>query len=145
MRNSWIYAIGLLMMLLFSPYAHAGEAFNLETFFAIPQLDDLQKIIYLTVLAAEDYRQTVETVVKQPNRYYEMNPVLGKHPGRRDLMLFGAAGIAATAMISRINYSFARILVDSIIATEEANVWENEYAMDRRASMPIMAVMSWRF
>ena len=32
---------------------------------------------FVMVLAAVDYRQTVSTVVEQPDRYVESNPILG--------------------------------------------------------------------
>jgi hypothetical protein len=139
-----IIAIAIVVFISLTT-AHAEETCitNLQTFHAVSKLDNLQKMLYLTVLAAVDYHQTEATVIKQPERYHEMNPVLGKHPSRSALVAFGVAGIAATALISRIDHPLARVLVDSIIVTEQVNVWENEYVMDRRtSSMPVMVVFS---
>ncbi|MCK9420252.1 MAG: hypothetical protein M0R70_12820 [Nitrospirae bacterium] len=138
-----IIAIAIVVFLSLTT-VHAGETrlSNLETFHTISTLDKLQKTLYLTVLAAVDYHQTVRSVIDQPLKYHEMNPVLGEHPSRAALAVFGTVGIAATALISRIDHPLARIVVDSIIATEQVNVWENEHTMDRRTSMPIMVVFS---
>ncbi len=126
--------------------AQAGDEMDLNTFFGVQQLSPgSQKLTYLTALAAVDYLQTVSTVVAHPDRNYEMNPLLGRHPRRGALAAFGLGGIAATALISRIDNPLARIVVDSIIATEQANVWENQYAMDRRTSMPVMVVFSFSY
>ncbi len=119
---------------------------NLMTVFAVQRMDSAQKISYLGVLAAVDYLQTVNTVVRQPERYREMNPILGEHPTRRSLALFGAAGIATVRALDKyLPEMLAHIVVDSIIMTEQVNVWENQYTINKRTRMPVMIAASYRF
>ncbi len=142
----WTVSVLILaMQIVLAAPAEAEESPDLRTFFAIQRLDDTQKMLYLGFLAAIDYQQTVASVVKHPDQYSELNPILGRHPGRRELALFGAAGLTAVYVVQRTFYgAFSRVLVDSIIATEQINVWENEY-VQYRSSMPIMVVASFSF
>jgi len=155
---------GLLLALLVVP-ARAGEnqfgvpgselgaretaEQNLETFLVLRHLDNVQKISYLAVLAVVDYRQSVDAFFHHPGKPYEhhqeQNPILGPRPSRGELAAFGLAGVAATALISRSDHPLARIVVDSIVATEQVNVWQNQYAMTRQSSLPIMVVMAFQF
>jgi hypothetical protein len=135
----------LSLFLAFPLQAPAADAINLEPLVVIAHLENSQKITHLIALALVDYNQTVATVVKQPEQFFEMNPVLGKHPGRTALALFGIAGVAATALVSGIDHPVAEIVVNSIIATEQLNVWENQYVMGSRNTLPIMIVASFPF
>lgn len=140
-----IIVLALVMLALLAVPARAEEL-NTETFFAIAKLNDTQKMFYLGLLSAVDYRQTVNTVVKHPDRYCEMNPILGPHPDRRSLALFGMVGLGAVYAAQHTLPEFiSRILVDSIIASEQVNVWENQYAISRNASIPVMIVVSYSF
>ena len=136
----------LAVFALFALSAQAAESVYFEAYPAgVSQMNRAQKIAYLTALAFTDYRQTVNTVVKRPGRYQELNPVLGKHPSRASLVAFGVIGVATTALIGQIDHPLARIAVDSIIATEQLNIRENEYSMHRRKSVPIMIVATFQF
>ncbi len=140
-----IFFVMLALVLALGTPVFADDSMNIETFFAIEKLDNGQKMFYLGLLSAVDYYQTVETVVKQPGVYREINPILGEHPSRQSLALFGVAGVAAVYAVQRI-FPEARVLVDSIIASEQVNIWENQYSMNRtRMSIPVMVVVSYQF
>ncbi len=142
----WAALIAATVLLL-ARNSSAGEPDRpaIDTFFAIQKFESAGKLTYLTVLAAADYYLTVENVLKHLDQFHEMNPVLGRQPSRERLALFGAAGLSAVWAISKLDHPLARIIVDSIIATEQVNVWENGYVMARRSSMPVMIVFSYQF
>jgi hypothetical protein len=159
-KSLFALALGTILVLVFIASARADdnqfvvrssefrardvETGSLQTFAVIPRLDATQKITYLTVLAMVDYRQTVDTVVAHPDQYYELNPALGPHPSRAALAAFGILGVGATALLTRVEHPLARIVVDSIIATEQINVYENQNPRGRRG-LPIMIAASIQF
>lgn len=122
-----------------------------DTFYAITQMTDNQKIQFLILLSAVDYKQTVDSVIKQPDKYYEANPVIGKHPTRGNLLAFGLSGIAGVYFLQKqefLNKTLSRIIVDSVIASETMNIWENEYTnyQDKiNSHVPIIIMISLSF
>ncbi len=141
-----IIVIALTMLAVLAVPARASESWNPETAFGVQHLDSTQKFTYIGVLAVIDYWQTVNTVVRQPDRYRELNPVLGERPTRQSLALFGAVGISAVYALDKyLPETLARIVVDSIIMTEQVNVWENQYAIEGRKRMPVMIAVSYQF
>jgi len=148
----WVTVASLIALLIFACFvpfdAHADESLNTETFLAIQKLDGTQKILYLTALSLTDYFQTVSTVIAHPDKYREMNPILGPHPSRAALAAFAIAGVSATAIIGRIGGALspiARIAVDSIVASEQLNVWQNQYAMGKATRIPVVLMISMQF
>jgi hypothetical protein len=147
-KTLFALALGTILVLVVIAAARADEretnGIELSfTPFAAPRLDNAQKIAYLAGMALVDYHQTITTLDAHPD-LYELNPALGPHPSRAALAAFGILGVTATALLTRIDHSLARIVVDSIIATEQINVYENQHPRGRRG-MPIMIAASWQF
>jgi len=160
-KSLFALALGTIIVLVFIASARAdeyhvwgsgvrvqGDGFDspygsLQTLAVIPRLDATQKITYLTVLALVDYHQTITTLDAHPD-LYELNPALGPHPSRAALVAFGILGVTAVALLTRIEHPLARIVVDSIIATEQINVRENQNPRGRRG-IPIMIATSFQF
>jgi hypothetical protein len=125
--------------------ARADDSINFETFTAISKLSGSQKTLYLAALSLTDYRQTDLTVVAHPDRYREINPALGPHPSREALAACTAVSIAAIALLAQIDHPLTKFAVDSAIASEALNVWENQYAMGKATHIPIMLVFSFNY
>jgi len=140
---------GVIILVLWIPVfsgtsSAKDDAISLEPLVAIAQLDKTQRIAHLITLAIVDYQQTVAAVIKRPDQFIEMNPILGEHPNRTELAVFGIFGVVTTAMIGEINHPLTEIVVNSIIASEQLNILENQH-MKERTQIPIMIVASFRF
>lgn len=147
-KSLFALALGTILVLVFIATARADEygTNGIQLNFAplaAPQLDAARKIAYLAGMAMVDYHQTITTLDAHPD-LYELNPALGPHPSRAALVAFGILGVTATALLTRIEHPLARIVVDSIIATEQINVYENQNPRGRRG-LPIMIATSIQF
>ena len=107
-----------------------------------PTLSNDQKIAALVGYAIIDYNWSVDHIVKKPRKWRELNPLLGKHPNREKLVAFGIVGVLAAYLASRSDSIIAKITVDSIIASEAQNIYENDYRRNRK-NIPI--VISYNF
>ncbi len=149
--RAFFIIIGIILLVCMTAFtSYAGDDMEFDTLLAMQKLNYQQKLSYLAVLAVVDYRQTVTSVVARPDQYQELNPVLGPHPGRKDLLIFGGAGIACVWAIAEYlpDGWIKPVIVDSIVATEQVNVRENrdvDLYGSRRTGMPLMVVFSTNF
>lgn len=92
----------------------------------------VEKFATLASFAFVDYNQSAG-LVTPGGKATELNPVLGKHPSRAQMLAFGlesfVALYVATELLPR---SFGRVLLDSVIATEQLNIEENREVLDGR-------------
>ena len=55
--------------------------------------DDTYRHAALTGLMAVDYAQTMK-IAREPEKYWERNPILGKHPSEADVTMYFASAYA---------------------------------------------------
>ncbi len=92
---------------------------------AIVESELVNDIALLSSYAVIDYLQSVEMFFNNTG-YHEVNPILGKYPSREDMLMFGGIGIAATVVLgSVLPDTWRRIVLDSIIATEQLTIEDN--------------------
>lgn len=142
--------IGILIMALAQTAGaeDASDEMDLNTFIAVQKLSPCQKLTYFAVLAVLDYQQTV--AIGRSTRYYELNPVLGPHPGRAAaLAYFGTSILAAWTFVRKFPESRLKpVIMDSVLATQQVNVRENrdlDIHGGRRKGLPVMLVASFTF
>lgn len=106
------------------------------------------KIVNLLLYAAIDYKQSTTMFYNLPGRR-ELNPLLGDKPSRESMLMFGAAGVAATYGISKLlpDGVFKNVLIDSILMTEKLNIEENKNTIQygKRTFNTIMIVVGFQF
>ena len=140
--------IGILLVLLVLPaFAMPGDNMDLRTFFAMEKMDYSQKLTYLAALAALDLKQTTDYIVTNKNNY-EVNPILGPHPTHRDLQMVAMVGIASAWVFMKYfpEGVVKHVILDSVIASEQANIREDrDLYQHHKTSMPIMVVASIQF
>lgn len=56
---------------------------------------------FLLVVLVIDWRQTL-TIAKNPDKWFEMNPILGKHPSVQKVHVYFLCVIAASAFVLSI-------------------------------------------
>jgi len=84
----------------------------------------------LSTFAAIDYTQSVEMFFHRKG-YRELNPILGEHPSRQRMALFGLVSVAAVFIIAKaLPNSWSRVFIDSVTASEVMNIEENRQLMD---------------
>lgn len=66
--------------------------------------------IALVLLLLVDWAQTVQ-IAKHPERWYERNPLLGKHPSVRRVHLWFAACVAAAVAVAVVAPAVAALFV----------------------------------
>ncbi|MBU0481441.1 MAG: hypothetical protein KKG47_10085 [Proteobacteria bacterium] len=107
-----------------------------------------EKLLTLATLAMIDYQQSVKMFYKS-NGYKELNPLLGAHPERNDLLISGFTSLTLAYAVNELmpEGKFKNFLFDSIIATERLNIEENRQAIEtgKRNFEGIMMVMSFEF
>jgi hypothetical protein len=107
--------VGILLALLIVPQAHADDATG----------DRLQKFAVLATFAAIDYDQSAGWVTPG-GQYPELNPLLGEHPTRADMLAFGGASIGLLWLATELLPApWAAIVLDSAISTEQLNIEMN--------------------
>jgi hypothetical protein len=133
--------IGLLLIALVIPAHAETSAMDEKT----------QTILALAAFAAIDYNQSCDMFYSRQG-YYEINPVLGKHPSRRGMLVFGTAGIGllwgGAEILERAGYPrAARVLVDSALSSEQWNIEDNVLVADgkHRRIDAIPIVLTWRW
>jgi hypothetical protein len=106
-----------------------------------------RSVALLAAYALADYQQSVDMFYHRHPSAHEINPVLGEKPSRRSMALFGIAGVLATALIGSIDHPLARIAVDSIVASEQFNIEENERVRNGQGRQidAILVIIAWRF
>jgi len=81
----------IIILLLFIPItSFAGDDWTKE--------DTMREVVW-GIIHVIDWGQTLE-IARQPNRYYEMNPILGKHPSVGNVNLYMATSLIVHPMIS---------------------------------------------
>ncbi len=140
---------GLLLALLIVP-ARASDC-GLRIADCGLKDERLEKLMVLASFAAIDYNQSVDLFFNRTG-YYEINPILGKHPSRRDMLVFGAAGMGllwgAAELLERAGYPrAAQVLVDSALSSEQLNIEDNALVADGRQrridAVPVMLTWRW--
>ena len=107
----------------------------------------MEKFLILATYAAIDYNQSAGWVTPGGGAY-ELNPILGKHPTRRDMLAFGAAGMGLLWLATEIlPEPWDQIALDSALSSEQFNIEDNvsvENGRQRRINaMPI--IITFRF
>ena len=86
----------------------------------------------LTAYAAIDYDQSAG-LVTPGGALSELNPVIGEHPTRQDMLAFGAVGMGLLYLASKVlPEPWDRIVVDSAVTSEGFNIEDNVRAMEGR-------------
>ena len=84
----------------------------------------------ITSMALIDYTQSV-SMFSGSDGYYELNPLLGKKPGKTDMMAFGVIGLGIFYFLeNNLSDPWRQIVVDSIIASERLNIEDNRRIRD---------------
>jgi hypothetical protein len=115
-----------LIFLAFRGCAEGGETFSATwsertTSFAV-----------LAAYAAIDFDQSAG-LVTPGGRTNELNPILGEHPTRQDMLAFGVVGMGLLYLASEIlPEPWDRIVVDSAVTSEGFNIEENVRAENAR-------------
>lgn len=125
--------IGILLALLFVPRARAAD-------------DAGEKFAILAAYAWVDYDQSAGGVTPGGGAV-ELNPLLGEHPSRRDMLAFGAAGLGLLWLASELLPApWATIVVDSALTSEQWNIEDNVLAeQGRRRFEGIPIILTLRF
>jgi hypothetical protein len=100
-----------------------------------------QKLSILAYYAWTDYQES-SRIFKNP-QHHEINPLLGKHPHNDTLLGFGIIGVAAVGLLTQSDSRAAKILIDSVLASEIMNIQENKNA--KHTHLPIMIVVAWEW
>lgn len=100
-----------------------------------------ETVITLAAFAAVDYHQSVE-IFSRPGTY-ELNPILGSDPSRRDMAVFGAAGLALVALLERAGAP--DWMLRSITETERINIEMNRELLNGRRRETLCYVFSARW
>lgn len=61
--------------------------------------EDTYRQAAVVAVSAVDWMQT-RKIARNPERYYELNPILGRHPSEAEVDLYFAASIAAHTAVS---------------------------------------------
>lgn len=94
------------------------------------ELRPIEKLATLAAYAYVDYDQSTG-VVTPGGSSVEGNPLLGDHPSREDMLMFGAAGIGLAYIATEIlPEPWDRIVLDSVLASEQFNIEENALVLD---------------
>jgi hypothetical protein len=84
-----------------------------------------QNLGVITSFALIDYAQTTAMLYSSGN-YYEINPILGPHPDRAQLVAFGLVGSGLFYLIGKsLPYPWSQIFVDSVLSIERMNIEDN--------------------
>ena len=103
--------------------------------------DRTMSFAMLTVYAAIDFDQSAGWVTPGGGTY-ELNPALGKHPTRQDMLAFGAVGMGLLYLASEVlPEPWDRIVVDSAVTTEGFNIEDNVRAMEGRRRMEAIPII----
>lgn len=101
----------------------------------------MEKFLILATYAAIDYNQSAGWVTPGGGTY-ELNPALGKHPTRQDMLAFGAVGMGLLYLASEVlPEPWDRIVVDSAVTTEGFNIEDNVRAMEGRRRMEAIPII----
>jgi hypothetical protein len=131
----WLLAallVGALLALLVVP-AHAEE-------------QRTEKLAVLAAMAWIDYDQSAGWVTPG-GRTYELNPILGEHPSRGDMLAFGATGLGLLWLAGEVlPEPWATVVLDSAITSERWNIEDNVLARDgRRRINAVPVIITWRW
>lgn len=131
-----IMGIALIVAFIIVGYSYEAMAGDFEERFGV-----------LLAFGAIDYKQTCERLYERQGG--ELNPLLGSHPSRAGLYIYGASGIAALIMINHLSAPAGSFLLDSAIATKAEFIKYNARTLNGQQSgswikmFPI--ILSFRF
>lgn len=98
--------------------------------------DTIREIAYASLLYV-DWKQTREfTREKYRNTYYEMNPLLGKHPSKSKVNMMCLGSAVGHYAISRMLPDKWRHAWQYVCITAEAGAVGNNYSVGVRVSLP---------
>lgn len=129
---------------------------NAESNYLLDRIDehDVDHMLFtLAGFSVIDYYQSVDFLYRDPSKKCdEMNPALGSHPSRRNMLEFGTAAVGGTYLFKKLVYprypNVAKFTVIGITAFEIFNVVNNMYNVHERKpfwyGLPIV-MMSWEF
>ena len=108
--------------------------------------DRTMSFAMLTAYAAIDLDQSAGWVTPGGGTY-ELNPALGKHPTRQDMLAFGVVGIGLLYLASEVlPEPWGRIVLDSAVSSEQFNIEDNVRAKEgRRLIEAIPIIITMRF
>ena len=132
-----------ILIVLLTGFSSSVSAFELNS-----RTDNDRKLMTLASMALIDYQQSVQMFYKTDG-FKELNPILGATPERQDLAAFGIVGLGIAYGINELmpEGKFKDFLFDSMLATEQFNIEENQRVMNtgKRSFDSIMLVMSFDF
>lgn len=106
-----------------------------------------QKILLLAAYAVIDYQQSAGWVTPGGTAV-ELNPLLGDHPERRDMLIFGVVGMSSLLIVSEIAPDpWATIIIDSALSSELFNIEDNVRVKEgqRRRINAVPIIVTFRF
>ena len=108
--------------------------------------DRMMSFAMLTAYAAIDFDQSAGWVTPGGGTY-ELNPALGKHPTRQDMLAFGVVGIGLLYLASEVlPEPWGRIVLDSAVSSEQFNIEDNVRAKEgQRLIEAIPIIITMRF
>jgi len=110
---------------------------------------DNSQIAVLASFAAIDYNQSVELFYdREREGFFDSNPVLGKHPERREMMAFGIVGVGLTwAAVNALPPAWAALVADSVVSSEQAVVEDNArlLAGEKKQIAGVPIILTWRW
>jgi hypothetical protein len=112
-----------------------------------PEVERLSKFGALASYALIDYNQSVQAFYHRDG-YYENNPILSKHPSRREMQTFGVVGMAILYLANKtLPEPWATIALDSVVSTEQFNIEQNRviYYNKRREVQCMPLIITFRF
>jgi hypothetical protein len=128
-----VIALIVLLIMLASDLAQANE--------------NDERLFILASLAAVDYNQSAGFVTPGGGAV-ELNPLLGDHPSRGDMLAFGSVSMGLAWAASKIlPEPWDRIVLDSAISSEKWNIEENKLVRDgkRRSIQAVPIIITVRF
>ena len=101
----------------------------------------------LAVFAAIDYDQSCKMFFERKG-YFELNPILGKYPTRKELAAFGILGLGTVYLLQSVMPdAMSRVFLDSVLESQQMNIEENVRVKNnqRRQISGIPIILSIRF
>jgi hypothetical protein len=119
MRHTWSTSLFFAlvgMMLICSAPAYAGDKWDST---------DLSLLAASTALFVVDWQQT-RYVARNPDKYAELNPLMGRHPNNQTIDLTMAGTFLATVVIAELLPSkWRKIWLGGVVVVEAGSVINN--------------------
>jgi hypothetical protein len=111
--------------------------------------DRQQGLAQLTAYAFVDYDQSCDMFYGIAGEHHvELNPILGEHPSRNEMLTFGFVGVGLAWVAGELLPApWGRIVLDSMIASEGWNIEDNALVADGRhrrvPAVPVIVSIRW--